>query len=231
MEITLGGDDITGVRLVGGKPSTASGRVIVDPGAAGSLQPSSIRLVVQPAVFDMPMMNMMGPSPVNDDFTFELKTRPGKMRIQLAGPGQGWSIRAVRYRGQDITDSGFEFRANENISDLEVELTNRETTLSGVVTNSRGAAVKDYAVVVFPRDRDKWTVGMRYLKTGRPDQDGRFKVSGLPPGDYYAIALDYVDSAEWMEPEYLDRIRSKATDVSVNEGETKSVDLKINTAS
>jgi hypothetical protein len=231
MEITLGGDDITGVRLVGGKPSTASGRVIVDPGAAGSLQPSSIRLMVQPVVFDMPMMNMMGPSPVNDDFTFELKTRPGKMRVQLAGPGQGWSIRAVRYRGQDITDSGFEFRANENISDLEVELTNRETTLSGLVTNARGAAVKDYAVVVFPRDRDKWTVGMRYLKTGRPDQDGRFKVSGLPPGDYYAVALDYVDSAEWTEPEYLDRIRSKATDVSINEGETKSIDLRITTAS
>jgi hypothetical protein len=230
-EITLGGDDITGVRLVGGKPSIASGRVIVDAGAAGSLQPSTIRLMLQPVVFDMPMMNMTGPSAVNDDFTFELKTRPAKMRIQFAGPATGWSIRAVRYRGQDITDSGFEFRANENISDLEVELTNRETTLSGLVTNARGAAVKDYAVVVFPRDRDKWTVGMRYLKTGRPDQDGRFKVSGLPPGDYYAVALDYVDSTEWTDPEYLDRIRSKATDVSINEGESKSVDLRITTAS
>ena len=231
MEITLGGDDITGVRLIGSKPSIAAGRVVVDPGAAGSLQPSRIQLMLQPVVFDMPMMNSAGPSVVNDDFTFELKTRPGKMRVQLAGPGQGWSIRAVRYRGQDITDPGFEFRANENISDLEVELTNRETTLSGLVTNARGAAVKDYAVVVFPRDRDKWSAGMRYLKNGRPDQDGRFKVSGLPPGDYYAIALDYVDSSEWMEPEYLDRIRSKATDVTINEGETKSVDLRINTAS
>ena len=72
---------------------------------------------------------------------------------------------------------------------------------------------------------------MRYLKTGRPDQDGRFKVSGLPPGDYYAVALDYVDSREWTETEYLDRIRSKATDVSLNEGETKSIDLRLKTAS
>jgi carboxypeptidase family protein len=231
LEVTLGGDDVSGIRLAGGKPSIATGRVVVDPGAAGSLQPSSVRLMFQPVVFDMPMMNMTGPSVVNDDFTFELKVRPGKMRLQLAGQAPGWSIRAVRYRGQDITDSGFEFRANENISDLEVELTNRETTLSGLVTNARGAAVKDYAVVVFPRDREKWTVGMRYLKTGRPDQDGRFKVSGLPPGDYYAVALDYVDSTEWTDPEYLDRIRSKATDVSINEGETKSVDLRVNTAS
>jgi hypothetical protein len=230
-EITLGGDDITGVRLVGGKPSIASGRVIVEAGSAGSLQPSAIRLMVQPVVFDMPMMNMAGPSPVNDDFTFELKTRPGKMRVQLAGQPPGWSIRAVRYRGQDITDSGYEFRVNENITDLEVELTNRETNLSGLVTNDRGAAVKDFAVIVFAQDREKWTAGMRYLKTSRPDQDGRFKVSGLPPGDYYAIALDYVDSSEWMEPDYLERIRAKATQVSLNEGETKSLDLKLNTGS
>jgi hypothetical protein len=230
-EITLGGDDITGVRLVGGKPSIASGRVIVDAGSSGSLQPSAIRLMVQPVVFDMPMMNMAGPSAVNDDYTFELKVRPGKMRVQLAGPTPGWSIRAVRYRGQDITDSGYEFRANESISELEVELTNRETNLSGLVTNDRGAAAKDYAVVVFAQDREKWTAGMRYLKTGRPDQDGRFKVSGLPPGDYYAIALDYVDSSEWMEPDYLERIRAKATQVSLSDGETKSVDLKLNTVS
>ena len=231
-EITLGGDDVTGVRLVGGKPSTAAGRVTIEPGSAGSpLQPSAIRLMAQPVVFDMPMFGMTGPGVVNDDFTFELKTRPGKMRIQLAGQAPGWSIRAVRYRGQDITDSGFEFRANENITDLEVELTNRETNLSGLVTNDRGATVKDYSVVVFPHDREKWTAGMRYLKTGRPDQDGKFKVSGLPPGDYYAVALDYVDSSEWTEPDYLDRIRSKATDVSLNEGETKSVDLRLKTES
>ena len=98
--------------------------------------------MVQPVVFDMPMMGMAGPGVVNDDLTFELKTRPGKMRVQLAGPAPGWSIRAVRYRGQDITDSGFEFRANENITELEVELTNRETNLSGLVTNDRGAAVE-----------------------------------------------------------------------------------------
>jgi hypothetical protein len=231
LEITLGGDDITGVRLVGSKPTTASGRVIVEAGSAAALQPSTIRLMAQPVVSDMPMMNVTGPVVLNDDFTFELKTRPGKKRIQLVGQAPGWSIRAVRYRGQDITDSGFEFRANENVTDLEVELTNRETTLSGLVNNDRGAAVKDYSVIVFPRDREKWSDGMRYLRTSRPDQDGRFKVSGLPPGDYYAIALDYVDSGEWTEPEFLERVRSNANEVSLNEGETKSLDLRLKTAS
>jgi hypothetical protein len=230
-EVTINGDDVNGIRLVGSKPSTASGRVVVDAAAAQSLRPSTLRLQVQPLVFDGPMMGTMGPAAVNDDLTFELKTRPGRMKVALAGPAPGWTIRAVRYRGVDVTDSGIEFRANEDITEIEVELTNRATDLSGLVTNSRGAAVKDYSVVVFAQDRDKWTPNSRYMRTGRPDQDGRFKVTGLPPGEYHIVALDYVDPNEWTEPEYLERVRSKATSVTINEGETKSVDLRINTAS
>jgi carboxypeptidase family protein len=231
-DVTISGDDVDGVRLVASKPSKAAGRIIVDAAAAQALRPSALRVVVQPAVFDIPMMGgMAGPAVVNDDLTFELKARPGRMKVALGGPAAGWTIRAVRYRGIDVTDSGIEFRANEDITDIEVELTNRVTDLSGLVTNGRGAAVKDYSVVVFAQDRDKWTANSRYLRTGRPDQDGRFKITGLPPGEYHIVAIDYVDPNEWTEPDYLERVRSKATSVTIGEGETKSVDLRINTVS
>jgi len=39
-----------------------------------------------------------------------------------------------------------------------------------------------------------------------------------------------VDPNDWTEPEYLERVRSKATSVTIGEGEMKSVDLKITTA-
>jgi hypothetical protein len=231
-EVTISGDDVNGIRLISSKPSNATGRVIVDAAAAQALRPSALRVMVQPAVFDMPMMGgMTGPAIVNDDLTFELKARPGKMKVALAGQTPGWTIRAVRHRGIDVTDSGIEFKANEDITDIELELTNRITDLSGLVTNSRGEAVKDYSVAVFPQDRDKWTANSRYMRTGRPDQDGRFKITGLPPGEYYVLALDYLDTNEWTEPEYLERVRSKATSVTIGEGETKSVDLKVTSAS
>ena len=137
----------------------------------------------------------------------------------------------MRYRGVDIIDAGLELRAGENVGDIEVELTNRLTDVSGVVTTPKGEPVKDYSVVVFPTDREKWTPNSRYLKTARPDQDGRYKVNGLPPGEYRVIALDYVDSNEWNDPESLDRVQSRATTFSINEGEMKSVDLRITTAS
>jgi hypothetical protein len=232
-EVTVGGDDVNGVRLVASQPSTASGRVVVDQAAAPSLKSSTLRVTAQPVEFDTVMFGPSGgPAVVNDDLTFELKARPGKMRIVLAGPGTGWAVRAVRHRGVDVTDSGIEFRANEDVADIELEITNRLTDVSGLVTNSRGTTQKDYSVVVFPEDRDKWTPSSRYMRTSRPDQDGRFKVSGLPPGAYYIIALDYLDtSGDWNDPEALDRLKSKAATFSVNEGETKTLDLKIATAS
>ena len=196
------------------------------------MRPSSVRLMAQPAVMDGMMINMLPPSTVSDDFGFEVKTRPGKMRLAFGGPPlPGWSIRAVRYHGEDVTDSGIDFRPGENVSDVEVELTNRMSDVSGLVTNGRGDAMKDYTVIAFAQDRDRWTIANRYVRNARPDQDGRFKLTGLPPGDYFVVALDSVDGTEWMDPEFLDSIKTKASSFSLGDGETKTLDLKLNTTS
>jgi hypothetical protein len=231
VDLTVNGDDVNGVKLIANKSSTVSGRIVVDPPAAQALRPSSLRLIVQSVEPDMMFIGGTPPAVVNDDLTFELKSNPGQWRIAIAGPAPGWTIRTVRYRGADVTDSGVEIRPNEALADIEVELTNHVTELTGAVTTTKGDASKDYSVIVFPQDRDKWTPNSRYLKTSRPDQDGRFKVSALPPGEYYVIALDYVDPNDWNDPQFLDGIRARATRLSINEGETKSLDLRITPAS
>ena len=227
-ELTINGDDVTGLQLVGAPPLTVSGRIVVDPAAAQALRVPTLQIMLQPAQIG-PMFGFTGPSPVNDDLTFEAKARPGKMRFVIPNQMPGWAIKAVRYRGTDVTDT-IELRAGESIADVEVELTNRLTDLSGVVTNAKGQAIKEYSVVVFPQDRDRWTT-QRYLRLSRPDQDGRYKVNGLPPGEYYVVALDYVDSNDWSDAEFLDGVRTKATPLTIGEGEVKSVDLRIMSAS
>jgi protocatechuate 3,4-dioxygenase beta subunit len=226
LDITVNGDDISGVRLVATRPSTVTGRVLVDPAAAAALRPSTLMLSLQSVEPDMFMFGLM-PAKVADDLTFELKAAPGRARVTLNGQVAGWAIRAVRYGGVDVTDSGIEFKPSEDVADLEVELTNRLTSLSGLVSNAKGEALKDYSVIVFPSDRDKWTPNSRFLRTARPDQDGRYKINGLPPGDYRVIALDYVDPNEWNEPEFLERIRPPSSAVSLGEGEAKSLDLRL----
>src|SRR5262249_52798706 len=155
-DVTINGDDVNGVQLVSAPPLIVSGRIVVDPAAAQALRVSTLQIMIQPAQIG-PMFGFTGPTPVNDDLTFEAKGRPGKMRVAMANPMPGWAIRSVLYRGVDVTDS-LELRAGESITDVEVELTNRLTDISGLVTTAKGEGVKDYTVIVFPQDRDKWTV-------------------------------------------------------------------------
>lgn len=113
------------------------------------------------------------------------------------------------------------------VDGIEVELTDHPAEVSGLVTDDRGAPVKDYSVLVFARDRERWSGNSRYFGFGRPDQDGRYKTSALPPGDYYAVALDYLDQNESRDPDYLDRLRDKATPFTLGDGESKTLDLKL----
>ena len=97
------------------------------------------------------------------------------------GQPAGVDVRVVRVGGVDVTDEGVEFKPGAAVRDLEVELTNRLTTVSGMVTNARGEPARDYTAVLFARDEKRWKMGARYVKVGRPDQDARFMVTGLPP--------------------------------------------------
>jgi hypothetical protein len=65
------------------------------------------------------------------------------------------------------------------------------------------------------------------VSVGRPDQDGRYKVRNLPPADYLAIALDYVQQGEWGDPAFLERMKSRATSFRLAAGETKALDLRL----
>jgi len=225
--VAISGEDVDGVRLVTAKMSTATGRIILD-GQAPSLRPSMLRLMTTPVRADDVMMWGGGGATVKDDFTFELKTRPGLAAIRLVGMSPDCSLRAVRVNGQDVTDSGIEFRPNEDIGGIEVELTTKVSQISGLVTNSRGDAVKDYTVVVFARDQEKWKEApSRYFGIGRPDQDGRFKIRALPSGEYYAIAVEYIELGEVSDPEFLDRMKAKAIALSLGDGESRVLDLKL----
>jgi hypothetical protein len=232
--VSVNGDDVTGVQLMATRMVMATGRLMVNAEDAKSLQPSSIRLAATPVNPDMMMMMGGGAGKVNDDFTFELRVRPGLQLIRLNPVSLGgatWMTRAVRYNGVDVTDTGLEFRPNEDISGIEIELTTHPGEVSGLVTGARGEPSKDYTVVVFAQDPQRWGFQSRYIATGRPDQDGRFKIRNLPAGSYHAVALEYVEPGESGDPEFLERIRDRAMSFSVNEGEAKTLDLKLQTGS
>jgi hypothetical protein len=82
-------------------------------------------------------------------------------------------------------------------------------------------------VIVFAQEKEKWTANSRYIAISRPDQDGRFKTTSLPPGDYCAVAVDRVEPGQWTDPEFLESVRPRASMFSLMEAETKTLELKL----
>jgi hypothetical protein len=233
-KITLAGQDVDDVQLVAARMSTLSGRVVAaDAAQAQSLRPAGIRLTAMSKEPDLFFPGLAGK--VNEDGTFTLTSRPGSIRMTMindlsaSSQSTAWSLKAVRLNGVDVTDSGFDVGTSQDISGIEVEVTNRVSALSGVVTNNRGEALSEYSTIVFSQDHERWNDAGRYFRTGRPDQQGRYKVTGLPAGEYFAIALETVDTNESTSPEFLERASRSAMRFTLGDAETKSVDLKLTT--
>jgi protocatechuate 3,4-dioxygenase beta subunit len=224
--VSVNGVDVTDVRLEPLRPITVTGRVVLDPVAARSFKPETFRLGATPSE---PMM-LAGPPPppsaVRDDLTFEFKTYPGNVIVRPMAAATGWMVKAVYLNGADVTD-GITLR-DEDVSGLEVELTNRVPDVSGLVTNGKGEIVKEYAAIAFPQDQDRWNApGPGRNAMVRPDEEGRFRFRTLRPGDYYVAAIEHVQNGDWMDPVFLESIRMRATRISVNEGDTQTLDLKL----
>ena len=227
MEVVVDGSDVAGVVLTLSKGATARGRIRFDTGQPPEgLRPSQV--FVMPTLVDHQMEGMMtgmgGPPVARDDWTFELQGLRGRGFIR-AGALKDWQMKRVRQKGVDVTDTPLDFAAD--VDGLEIELTQRLTTVSGGVSDDRGRVALDATVIVFADDPGKWGPYSRFIETARPDQQGRFTIRGLPSGRYLAIAVGYLEPGEERDPDLLETWRQSGTPFTLPEGETHALDLKL----
>jgi hypothetical protein len=169
------------------------------------------------------------PPKINDDYTFQLDSLFERRLVRgSAGVNSGWYLKSVLYDGNDITDTGMEFTPGRSYEGLQVVFSQKTTDLSGLVTDDRNRPVVDVSLVIFPADRGKWTYQSRYIRTLRPDTNGKYTIKSLPPSDeYLIIAVQNLESGQASDPEFLARAKEESKTFSLNEGETKAFDVKL----
>jgi hypothetical protein len=105
--------------------------------------------------------------------------------------------------------------------------TTRGTTLTGVVHDRRGRATPDATVILFP-DADSREVELRRdIRVLRPDNQGRFTVSGIWPMKYRAVAVEDLEGGEETNPETLQRLAGRGVAVTITAGQTHAVSLRV----
>jgi hypothetical protein len=216
--------DLT-VRVAEG--ASLKGRVASDDAGGATLNPRDVYVTALPVQFDSaPVGGGPPPFSMQDDGTFEVKNLSGHRLIRVSVRNPGWTLKRVTRNGREITDEVVDFTKG-NVEGVEIFLTSRVTSITGRVTDEKGNEVSDYAVLVFAADRAKWTDRSRFIALGRPTQDGTFLIAGLPPEDYFAIALPAVQGSQWQDPEYLRTLEDAAIRVLLGEGEAKAITLRL----
>ena len=119
---------------------------------------------------------------IQPDGSFEHKGVLGPTLLRAQPQQNDWYLKSVVVKGQDVTDTPFDFGTDGTFRDVQVVISAFGATVAGRVTDDRAAPVRDCTVLVFPTFRDRWFGGSRWVKTERPAQDGTFTVTGLPPG-------------------------------------------------
>jgi len=227
-EVVIDGSDVAGLTLMLSEGVTARGRIVFDTETPpADLRPSQV--FVMPTLLDhqsgMGTTGELGPPVTRDDWTFERHGLKGRGFIRAGTLSDDWQMKRVRREGVDVTDTPLDF--SSDVDGIEIQLTNRVTSLSGGVSDDRNAVALDATVIVFAEDDGKWGPHSRFIESARPDQHGQFKIRGLPPGKYLAIAVEYMEPGDERDPDLLAGWRRRGTSLTLSEGETRTLDLKL----
>ncbi len=221
--LSVSGQDVSAVSIATAPGAVASGRIVVEDNA--KLSPRVfVRSVTTVAGAPTFSNTSVGVTP---DLTFEISGLAGRQTFRTGVLPEGWFLKSVTHDGVDITDAGYEFRPGQHVSDIQIRLTRRATTLSGTVQEDAGNPVADYTVVAFSTNPDKWGYQTRFVRSARPDQAGTFTIRALPPDRYFVVALEYLETGQEFDPEQLASWRTGATTIELREGETKTQSLKM----
>ena len=215
---------------------TVSGRVVFE---ATTLTPPTDLARARVSLSPVSLTGAVSAPPaafVKPDLTFQLSGAiPGKYRVSGSVPsppggngnGPFWSLKSAMLNGRDLLDASLEIRPDEALQGLVLTYTDRFTELSGALVDAAGKPASGFVVLVVTTDRSLWPAATRRIRLIRPTFDGKYRTSGLPPGEYAISAITDLDPPDMGDTAFLEQVVAASLKFTLGEGEKKTQDLKL----
>jgi hypothetical protein len=139
----------------------------------------------------------------------------------------GLTVVRIVANGQDVTMRTIDTSSGD-ISGVVVTMTTKATTISGSVRDVTGPR-QQMSVLAFPVEKRQWSrYGFTPLTIKAASFFGpRYTLTGLPPGEYFVVAVDAAFGAAWRDPAWLEAASRVATRVTLKWEEPVTVDLSL----
>jgi carboxypeptidase family protein len=226
------------LNLTVGPGATATGRVVFE----GTTPPPPT-----PGRVHVPMTSDGGmcrgaEAEVSPDWSFKIQGLTGTCSAPPSVMFGRWTLKAVTVNGQNLLDGPVTFQPGQQFRNVQVVVTDRQSSMVFQVTDENGQSTRDYVVLVYPVDKDRWTSGARpYIPPNMMNSDS-MRPANLPgpapspprppsmgalrAGEYYVIAVDDLEPDDLRDPAVLDRLRGSATRVAMTDGSAVEVVLR-----
>jgi len=158
------------------------------------------------------------------DGTLEfLNVAPGKVRFRTLNPPAGSYVKSIRLGGQDVVGKVVDL-SQGSAGDVQVVLRYGAAALSGTVRAQDAKPAAAASVVVIP---DQMPTDLLGFHSAKADQNGIFKIKGLAPGHYRALALQVDEGTNLGDPDLLKNLVDKAADFEVKENDIRQLNLTL----
>jgi hypothetical protein len=229
MPIVVGDSDLTGINVMLKPALKVTGRVDFTSArsapAADQVARMSIALQSAEGRTSSPTP---APGRVAADGSFQTGSYAGGRYIVAAtNVPAGWTLKSIMSNGRDISVEPFEL-VDTDLGNVVVIFSDRSGLIGGTVTSGINPDA-EAEVLIFPADSLAWKdigVPARRFRDERTSKAGSYSATGLPPGEYFVIALSTIDVAEPRDPKFLTALTGGAARVTVTDGEKKIMDLK-----
>jgi hypothetical protein len=203
--------DIRNIQVPVGKRFSIGGDFVLraDTASSSRLDIGSLLVDLRPAsagTMEVPAVR------VNADGSFSIPdVTPGDYRVDVAPiltvpPMAGLEnayVQSIQLDGLDVLNSGLALRTSlpAKSTRLQVIVSLSGGVLDGRVVNEKREAVPNIKAVLVPDagrqtrlDLYKWAVS---------DDAGRFRIRGIPPGEYKVFSWESVEEGAWQDPAFL----------------------------
>jgi hypothetical protein len=225
--VVVGVTDVTDLVVPVLSSVTVRGQVVMAQGGSGLRLGTSIS--AQPANGDSSLgavgafLTVNGTTP----FTIEGLGRGTYLIGMPSYQSRFVSVASITSGGREIRDTGLDTSAGRDIDDVVITLTEAVTSIQGTVSgNGAGGS----AVIIFPVERARWTdygTDPILITSKSADANGAFTVTGMPDGEYFAVAVDGLQHDAWADPKFLEAASIVATRFGLKLGEKKTLDLQL----
>jgi hypothetical protein len=214
--------DVDAGRVVIYPPLSVTGQVKTDGPMPTGWKLTDLKVDLYP--FDVREVVAVRGASVSSDGKFStVGTSQGRFQLYSLGLNENLYFASAMRDGRDILDGGIVIDGPDPISlAITVRLGGQ---VEGIVRNAKDEPVPDSLVALVPSPNLRGNLLL--FKSVTSDQDGRFSLTGVAPGEYSVFAWDHADPNAPRSPEFLKEFEARGSAVRVTAGSSSNANVRV----